>query len=213
MSVGSLFLGSVCVVCGAPGPSPCGDCAGRLRPAPGFAPPAGLDSCVALLEYDGAGRDLVTGLKYRNRRAGLSRLAEAMVVLVEVAPAGACPIDVVTWAPTTAARRRARGFDQARLLAREVGRRLHRPVPALLSRLPGPPQTGRPLFERRGGARFAARRPVSGRVLVIDDVLTTGATIEAAAETLRGAGARQVHGLVLARTPLKALAAPAENLG
>lgn len=213
MSVGALFFGSVCVVCGAPGPSPCGGCARRLRRAPPFAAPAGLDSCAALLAYDGAGRDLVAGLKYRNRRVGVARLAAAMVAAAEVAWGGTVPVDVVTWAPTTSARRRARGYDQARLLAGEVARQLHRPLPALLSRRPGPPQTGRPLVERRGGARFAPRRAASGRVLLVDDVLTTGATIEAAAEALRGAGAREVHGLVLARTPLKAPPVRAEYLG
>ncbi|MDQ4132398.1 MAG: ComF family protein, partial [Actinomycetota bacterium] len=65
---------------------------------------------------------------------------------------------------------------------------------------PGPPQTGRPLAERRSGPAFAARRSSPARVLLIDDVVTSGATVSAAARTLRAAGAREVHVLAAART-------------
>jgi predicted amidophosphoribosyltransferase len=160
--------------------------------------PPGLDTCLALLAYDGEGRELVARLKYRDARAGAAYLARAMAALVD--PTG---IDVVTWAPTTGPRRRARGFDQARLLARLVGRRLRRPVRPLLRRVAGPAQTGRPGAARRTGPTFTARRPVTGRVLLVDDVVTTGATMAAGAAALRAAGAERVHGLSAARTPLK----------
>ena len=100
-----------CVVCDAVGPSPCPGCSERLRPAGAVRVPPALDSCAALLVYEGVARDLVTGLKYRNRRSALPRLAAALAALpVPV-------VDEVTWAPTSAVRRRGRGFDQAELIA------------------------------------------------------------------------------------------------
>jgi competence protein ComFC len=113
-------------------------------------------------------------------------------------------VDVVTWAPTSKDRRRRRGFDQAELLARRVARELGLPSAALLRRAHGPPQTGRLAAERRVGPAFvvvAARVP--SHVLVVDDVVTTGATLTAAARALRHAGAATVVGVAAARTPLK----------
>jgi predicted amidophosphoribosyltransferase len=192
-----------CAACGARGPSPCSGCLERLRPAPTLATPPGLDRFSALLAYEGVGRELVARLKYRNQRAALGGLGRAAAALIVVAP------DVVTWAPTSAARRGHRGYDQAELLARVVGRALGRPVRRLLVRLPGRPQTGRDAADRWSGPAYrlastpfgGGRTRIAGRtVLVVDDVVTTGATMAAAAAALRPTGAR-VHGLAVARTP------------
>jgi predicted amidophosphoribosyltransferase len=162
-------------------------------------PPPGVDACLALLAYEGVGRELVARLKYRNRRASLPGLAAAAASLV--ADPGA--VTAVTWVPTTPDRRRARGFDQSELLARAVGRRLRRPCRRLLRRGLGPHQTGRPAAARWTGVSFSPRRPVAGRVLLVDDVVTSGATCAAAAQALRRAGASSVIVLAIARTPLK----------
>jgi predicted amidophosphoribosyltransferase len=138
---------------------------------------------------------LVVRLKYRNARGGIPFLAGAMAALV--AREG---VDAVTWAPTTAARRHRRGFDQAHLLARAVARRLRLRCVRTLRRRPGMAQTGRSLAERRTGPVFSARGPVPARILLIDDVVTSGATVAAAARALRGAGAAEVHVLAAART-------------
>jgi len=183
-------------VCGAQGAAPCAGCAAELRPAPALPAPPGLDSCAALLSYAGAGRELVARLKYRNARGSVPFLARGMAAL---APAG---VEVVTWAPTTPARLRRRGFDQARLLARAVARELGVPRQPLLARRPGPAQTGRDAAGRHSGPGFAGRRAIGGRrVLLVDDVVTTGATVAAASRALKDAGAGHVHAVAAARTP------------
>lgn len=190
-----------CPACGRSGPAPCGACVGRmLRARPGPTPPA-LDACRSLLAYEGPARELVARLKYRNDRAALAWLADGMAGLVDP-PAGA----VVTWAPTTTRRRRDRGFDQAELLAAAVARRWGRPWVRLLVRRPGPPQTGRTVADRRLGPAMTATSDAAawlgGRsVVVVDDVVTTGSTIAAAARVLRSVGAPWVAGLTAARTP------------
>jgi predicted amidophosphoribosyltransferase len=165
-------------------------------PAPSLPPPPGLDGCVAVLAYEDGGRELVARLKYRNARSSLRWLA--MEMAARVRPGSA---DAVTWAPTSDRRRRDRGYDQARLLAVAVARRLGVPCVSLLRRRAGAPQTGRAVADRWAGPHFTARRRAPGRVLVVDDVVTTGATLAAAARTLRGAGAREVWGIAAARTP------------
>ena len=195
-TVRRVLLPATCPGCGAQGDPLCQACAAALAPPPGLPPPRGVDACVALLAYDGPGRALLARLKYRNERGALGRIAAA---LAAAAPSGA---DLVTWVPTTTARRRERGFDQAELLARRVARRLRVPCRPLLRRRPGPAQTGRSRAERRRSPpAFGTRRPVAGTVLLVDDVVTTGATASAAAVALRAAGARRVVLLTAARTP------------
>jgi predicted amidophosphoribosyltransferase len=138
----------------------------------------------------------VARLKYRNARSSLRFLADGMAALVI-----AWETDAVTWIPTSPARRRRRGFDQGELLARAVARRIAVPCFPLLRRLPGPPQTGQPLAQRRRGPSFVARRPPPARVLLVDDVVTTGATAAAAVRALRQARAVEIRLVAAARTP------------
>lgn len=198
------MLPTSCPVCRRAGPAPCAECVDELERAPSLPPPPGVDRCYALLSYEDGGRELVARLKYRNARSCLRWLAAAMAVLV-----AALRVDVVTWIPTTATRRRGRGFDQAELLARAVARCLRVPCVSLLTRGSGPPQTGRNVVERRVGPdlRFDRhrhkRKPIPPRVLLVDDVVTTGSTVAAAAAALRAAGVREVSVVAAARTPLK----------
>lgn len=165
--------------------------------APALPPPTSIDRCQALLAYEGPAREVVAQLKYRNARGTATWLAAGLAGLL---PAGEA--DVVTWAPTTDLRRRHRGFDHAELLARRAARLWELPCRSLLVRTPGPPQTGRTLVARRRGPAFMPRGRVDGlRVVVIDDVVTTGATFDAAGRALRSAGAAYVVGLAAAHPP------------
>ena len=189
-----MLLPVVCPVCGVSGEAPCPPCRSALRTAPVLRPPRGLASCAALLAYDGAGRELVARLKYRNARASLPWLAAGMAALT-----AGWPVDVVTWVPTTVERRRRRGFDQGRLLAAAVARHRRLPCRRLLRRLPGPPQTGLSRRERLAGPVLVpAVRSSPGRVLLVDDVVTTGATLATAAGALHRAGASEVSAVVAA---------------
>jgi predicted amidophosphoribosyltransferase len=151
----------------------------------------------AVLAFSGPGRRLLLALKYGNARPVVRSLAGAMAL-----QARRHEVDVVTWAPTSPGRRRRRGYDQAEVLARAVAWRLGVPCRGLLRRVDGgPPQTGRSRHERLAGLAFVARRRVRGAVLVVDDVVTTGATLRAAEAALQRAGARAVHCLAAAATP------------
>ena len=110
--------------------------------------------------------------------------------------------DVVTWVPTTVERRAQRGFDQAELLARSTARGLGVRSRRLLLRAPGPGQTSLPGRVRRSGPVLRARRVPSGaRILLVDDVVTTGASLTTASDALLAAGARSVRSVVVAATP------------
>lgn len=198
-----MLLASACPICDRPEMRGrvCAECRDGLSPAPVLPVPPGLDACRSLTSYEGVGRALVTGLKFRNRRAVVPFVAAHLAEML-VADA----VDVVTWAPTSRSHRRRRGFDQAEVLARRVAREAGLPLARCLVRLPGPAQTGRHRSERIGGPRFDVRRGIRGavggrRVALVDDVATTGATLTAAAEVLRAGGARAVIGVVVARTP------------
>lgn len=197
-ALAEVLLPGSCPGCGAAAEPVCASCMSTLRAPPPHATPPGLDEFVVAFVYDGVARELVARIKYRNARGAVAWLAEAMLAGFDSVGS----VDVVTWAPTTPARRRARGFDHAELLARAVGRGAGLPVRGLLTRLPGAPQTGARRAARVAGPRFRARAAAAGRrVLLVDDVVTTAATFTAGAIALRAVGAPAVRGLAAARTP------------
>jgi ComF family protein len=156
------------------------------RPAPD---PAGIR---AALTFAGVGRDLIVALKFRHRRSAATVLAAQMVRRLRLDASGG--FDVITWAPTSARRARRRGYDQAELIARAIARQLRVPCRRFLYRSHGSAQTGKTRVQRLAGPAFRARRARPGlRVLVVDDVVTTGATLRAAGRALVAAGVDHVQ--------------------
>lgn len=157
--------------------------------------PQGLDRCVAVVVYEGVGRQLVTRIKYHGSAAGLGWMASALAQRV-----GRPGVEVVTWVPTTPQRRRQRGYDQAELLARAVAREMHLPCRRLVGNRGTGSQTGRSRAQRLAGPAMDPVAPAPARVLVVDDVVTTGASLGATAAAVRRAGGREVWGAALACT-------------
>jgi ComF family protein len=184
--------GPLCDRCGAPTAWPvrrCRECAGRRIH---FA------SARAAVAYHGPVRPLVSGWKERGVRP-LAREFAALVVETVPRPAA----DELAFVPGDPERSLKRGQNAAEALARELAVLWELPVRRLLARAePARPQRGLSREERRHNVRgsFAAADAPSGRVALVDDVYTTGATVAAAATELRRAGARAVHVVTFART-------------
>ncbi|GGI03924.1 ComF family protein [Egicoccus halophilus] len=146
-----------------------------------------------MFDYRGPVAAAVVTAKLAGARRGWRPLGRLLAERVATCPP---ELDAVTWVATAAARRRARGVDHARLLAAEVADRLEVPLlDTLHARAP-----------RHGPDRFTARLRLPGSdLLLVDDVLTTGATASRVAGVLRDAGAGRIHLAVLARAGSHAL--------
>lgn len=186
--------------CGAPLPSGIEARCGRCRRGRGE-----VERGYSLGPYAGALRVLVRELKYRSRRRVAERIAE--IVCADPGVAGLlAPGAVMVPVPLHPRRLQQRGFNQSELLAASLARRSGLPLlpRALVRRKDTPPQTGLSAAARRRNVRgaFAVRQraQIQGRTAVlVDDVITTGATTRACALELRRAGAVAVHVLTIAR--------------
>ncbi len=172
--------------------------------------PSGGPQVTTLGSYRGRAGGSVRRLKFAGDRREVRALARGLARLALAGgPHGGSPPDVVTWVPTTAGRRGRRGFDQAEVLARATARALrhggHRvAVRRLLLRAPGSAQTAASGSERRVGPEMRVRSAGLSdgtRVLLVDDVVTTGTTMSVAVRLLLGAGAASVVPVAVARTP------------
>jgi ComF family protein len=152
-------------------------------------------------------RDVVPSIIRRHKYGLDQSLAHALAeCLGDELPLGDADYDVVIPVPLHNGRLRWRGFNQAAMLGAAIARRIHRPLElsTLIRVKPTPPQTRQKRVERIKNLNraFAVRRPTrvaSRRILLIDDVMTTGATANECARTLIAAGARRVDVLTLAR--------------
>ena len=189
-----------CAGCGSLTRTACTECAAKIAKC---APPHCSDALVAL-SYEGLARDVMLGFKYRNHRAVASLFVELLLARLRAVP-DLGRIDVVTWVPTTRERRMARGHDQAETLARSMGRSLGVPVRKLLERETAGHQTGHSRAQRLVGVALRARSmSTPSTVLVVDDVVTTGATMRMAQQALTAAGAMRVVCIAVAATPAPA---------
>lgn len=161
------------------------------------APPEGIDYIRAAYPYEGQARTLVRRLKYESVRAAAIPLGKGMATL------GLPDAQIIVPVPTDKRRRRTRGFNQATLLAQQLSGALGLPVIEAIERTRScAPQTGLTAAQRRSNLLgcMAAGSAVSGkRVLLVDDVYTTGSTVSEAARALREAGAVRVGVFAAAR--------------
>jgi ComF family protein len=159
-----------------------------------------LYSALARTYYDGLAKDLVWQLKFERAQAATKEMALLMKPLLPTEGKNL----LITHAPTATSRVRQRGYDQAQLIAKELARLSGLPYAACLLRLGQHRQVGSSRVARKAhlAEAFQAKnlnRLRDAHVILIDDVLTTGATLEAAAATLKAAGAARVEAVVFAR--------------
>ena len=154
-------------------------------------------------DYDGVLREVVLALKNKHARSAAKPLGNLLArTLADKANKAAEEVDLVTWVPVSPARRRDRGYNQAELIARRVARSLGLSAAPTLGRVTSLHQTGAKRADRLAqvaGGFYPTRRVDGRRVLLVDDVVTTGATVDECARTLLAAGAREVRGAAVAR--------------
>ena len=211
-----LVLPPLCCACGesSDGAAPfCTRCRAALpwlARSDNCATPRSLDACFAAVAFAGDAEVWIRRFKYP--RSGLRNLDPAAPAVAkwlvqraaDIAPS--TRVDLVIPVPLHRRRLRERGFNPAALLARSLARVQRLPFdPVALERIRDTPsQTGLSRTERRrnvrGAFRAAACARISERVWLVDDVVTTGSTLTAAAVALRRAGARRITGICAART-------------
>lgn len=219
------LLPAHCRFCGEAGAAPvCAACQADLpwnQPAcPGCALPAPLpdlpcpacqhkprafDAAFAAFRYATPGSQALQGLKYGARFHEARWLAESLATALRQRQA-ALPQRLIP-VPLHPGRLRRRGYNQAQELARQLGKRLDIPVAPMLARRlrATPDQIGLSAPQRRLNLRgaFAVGKEVAGlHVALLDDVMTTGATLEELARACKAAGAARVEAWALARQPL-----------
>ncbi len=184
-----------CPRCGRSGSGVCHRCLAATQPVGVVNGLTGLRSVRVLVRYDDVASALILAAKNGGRKDILVGLGRR---LAQAAAGERRRWHQVTWVPASRQGQRDRGQDHGRILARTVASELDLPCRKLLVRSRGPAQTGRDREARLAGPNLRAPAPVRGSVLLVDDVITTGASLDAAASALVRAGADRVCGLAVA---------------
>lgn len=150
-------------------------------------------------EYTGATKQLIASLKFGRTKAASQTIAKATAEALPSFIAETIFVPI----PTATSRRRQRGYDQAVLVAKQISSRCDLPMSQLLIRLGQTRQVGTKRNERlaqlKGSFIVKDSLTPGSHIILVDDVLTTGATLEAAAQVLRKAGARCVDAVIFAQ--------------
>ncbi len=162
-----------------------------------------FDRCAAPLYYDGMVRDSFLDYKFHEKTW---RAATYAAFLEPYVRKEFPELDLVTWVPLGRRSQKDRGFDQSELLARELAKRLELPCEKILEKVRDTQQQSRLQMpeERRANVlgAYALKQGVSvrgRRILVVDDVITTGSTIDECCRVLCTAGAAEIHCVALAQ--------------
>ncbi|QQS20213.1 ComF family protein [Candidatus Saccharibacteria bacterium] len=152
------------------------------------------------LHYDGLAKELLHHAKYERARSGLAEMAELLAPLLAHLPKDAVLVPV----PTATRRVRQRGYDQAEVLARILAGSQNVLCESFLARTSQAHQVGSGKAERlrhlEGAFRIIHANRLQGKhIILVDDVLTSGATLETAGRLLKKAGAKQVDAIVFAQ--------------
>ena len=209
-SVGDLLAPRRCPFCGVVLDRQallCARCDDTLPYTRGHAVQTGpFGRCAAPLWYEGAVRGALLAFKFRGRMGALSCFGEMMARCAAEELGG--EFDAVTWVPVSRKRLRKRRYDQSRLLAASLCVDWHTaPVSTLRKVVDNPPQSGTVDAAARRANVLGVYEPVDRSViagrrwLLVDDIVTTGATLSECVRVLREAGAADVVCLALARTP------------
>jgi predicted amidophosphoribosyltransferase len=192
------LIGERCLACGVAGAALCLSCRASLHRCAEGPLPAGVSSVSAQWCYEGPARALVLALKLRGLRSAAIPLVEGMVDATRRDGLGGA---VVTWVPGRRRDIAARGFDHAELLARGLARELGlRPRPLLRRRQTGQDQTSLSASDRALNVRGVFVADLAPpQVILVDDLITTGATASSSAKSLRAAGSDRVAVVVPCR--------------
>lgn len=202
-SLAALLVPPLCAACDRPCRRAgvlCGDCGRALRDTPVArgGPPPGLDAVFSAAVHDGVARRLVAALKFRRLLPVAGLMAERIALLAPPATLGGALVPV----PPAPLRLRRRGFDPAAELAGALGRLLGGEPSECMARSGGGRQVGRGRARRLGDPpRVRAVGSAPREAVLVDDVLTTGATLSACARALRASGAQRVTAITFTRRP------------
>lgn len=203
-----VFFPNKCPFCGAvvgKNELMCPECEKSLPRCDEVRTVADLGRCAAVFYYEDNVRRAILRYKFHGKLGGLNCFGQLMAECAAERYSG--EFDAITWVPVSKKRLRKRGFDQARYLAASLCVDWHAAPQETLEKITdNPPQSGL----NDGAARranvlgvYRAVRPeeIAGkRFLLVDDILTTGATMGEAARVLKDAGAAEVMGVTLAMT-------------